>query len=308
MVDILLSTYNGEKYLKDFLNSLGSQTCTDFKLIVRDDASTDATNQILHDFIKKAPFPIVVCDNSGEHLGVVQSYAALLQASAGKYVMFADQDDIWYSDKVKKMVDQMLEKEKEYPDTALLLHSDLSVCNALGNQMSSSFVNYQCLSPARNNILHLCVQNNVTGCATIINFHLKKLIRYPFPGNVICYDWYLALLAACFGKIVFIPEQYASYRKHSSNVFGPQKYSVWSCIASWLSGQKILHNKLLAAQNQTLDFLKQYNDIIPEKIKFELGCWGNINKFSKMQKIIISLRYKFRKNTFWRTLGMWWAL
>ena len=308
MIDILLSTYNGEKYLKEFLSSLVHQSCKNFKLIVRDDGSTDTTNQILHDFVKKAPFPIVFCDNSGKHLGVVQSYAALLQESSGEYVMFADQDDIWYSDKVEKMMANMLEVEKKSQKTALLIHSDLSVCDARGNLISSSFIKYQHLTPSRNNIFHLCVQNNVTGCAVMFNAHLKKLLRYPFPQEVICYDWYLALVAACFGKIVYIPNQYTYYRKHSSNVFGPQKYSVRSCIDHWRSGKKTLHDKLLAAQSQTLNFVKQYNDIIPDNTKSRLDIWGNINKFSKIRKLAISLRHGLRKNTFLRTLGMWWAL
>ena len=202
----------------------------------------------------------------------------------------------------------MKRSENESPGTALLLHSDLSVCDAQGRLLSPSFIKYQHLTPDRNNILHLCVQNNVTGCAVMINYLLKKLIRYPFPEKAICYDWYLASVAACLGKIVFITEQYTFYRKHSSNVFGPQKYSVKSCIGHWFSGRKILHDKLLAAQGQALNFLKQYNDIIPENTKSILDIWGNINQFSKIRKLIICLRYNFRKNTFLRTLGMWWAL
>lgn len=308
MVDILLSTYNGETYLEKFLASLKKQNYKDFKLLVRDDGSSDSTLKILHDFTAENCIKTELCHNSGVHLGVVQSYESLLQASSAEYVMFADQDDIWHEDKVSNMLYNIKQAELEYKETALLVYSDLTVCNKSGKQLSASFVKYQRISPFRNTAGNLCIQNNVTGCAMIINGELKNKIKYPFPETVICYDWYLALLAAVSGKIIFIPKQYADYRKHSNNVFGPQKYSLISCLSLLVTGKKSLHGRLVRAQKQTEAFLLQYAKIIPGDQKKVLTHWVEIDRKGKLQKIFTCLQYGLRKNTLLRTLGMWWAL
>lgn len=308
MVDILLSTYNGEKYLKKFLLSLKKQKYKDFNLIIRDDGSSDSTKKILCDFIAENSISTKLCSNSGIHLGVVRSYESLLQISTAAYVMFADQDDIWHDDKVGSMLHHMKHAEKEHNTTALLLYSDMAVCDEHGEQLATSFIKYQNISPSRNKVSDLCIQNNVTGCAMIINRFLKDAIKYPFPENVICYDWFLALIATTSGKIIFIPEAYADYRKHTSNVFGPQKYSLKSCLSLFLSGKKALHARLLRSQKQSSAFLLQYEEIIPKDLKETIHRWGQISHSCKLKRISTCLRYGFNKNTLLRTLGMWWAL
>lgn len=308
MVDILLSTYNGEKYLKQFLFSLKNQTCKDFRLLIRDDGSSDSTLQILSEFVAGNNIKTEFCNNTGTHLGVDRSYEALLKMSTAGYVMFADQDDIWHDDKVSKMLQYIQQAEKEHRETALLLFSDLTVCNAQGEKLAASFVKYQRISPFRNKVSHLCVQNNVTGCATIINSALRDKLRYPFSENIVCYDWHLALLAASTGKIIFVPEQHADYRKHTSNVFGPQKYSLKTCLSLLCTGKKALHERLLRSQKQADDFLLQYNDIISDDSRLLLEYWGKIDSKNNIKKIFTCLRYGFNKNTWVRTLGQWWAL
>lgn len=308
MVDILLSTYNGEAYLEKFLASLKKQIYKNFKLIVRDDGSSDSTANILCNFIAENSMAVEICGDSGTHLGVVRSYESLLRISSAQYVMFADQDDIWHENKVGNMLHHIRQAELEYKGSALLVYSDLTVCDEFGKQLSTSFVKYQRISPFRNTATDLCVQNNVTGCTMVINMDLKKKIVYPFPQAVICYDWYLALLAAVSGKIIFIPQAYADYRKHSNNVFGPQKYSLMSHFSLLLTGKKSLYARLVRSQKQAEAFLAQYEKIIPEDLKKSLGCWAQLDYNRKMKKIFTCLQYGFCKNTLLRTLGMWWAL
>ena len=117
---ILLSTYNGEKYLKEQLDSLFSQNYKDFKLIVRDDGSTDKTKEILNSYD-------IELLSSCENLGVKKSFETLLkyayENSDAEYFMFCDQDDVWNNDKIEKTLEEMKRLEKLYGNNIPLFYS-----------------------------------------------------------------------------------------------------------------------------------------------------------------------------------------
>ena len=107
MIDILLSTYNGEAFLKEQLDSILNQTYKDFKLIIRDDGSSDSTVDIIMDYVRTYPSEIIYINNGDAgrnnggnenekwHLGFNLSYNELLKYSTSGYIMFSDQDDVW---------------------------------------------------------------------------------------------------------------------------------------------------------------------------------------------------------------------
>ena len=308
-VDILLSVYDGGKYLRDFVASLGRQTCREFRLLVRDDGSRDDSLQVLKASLAENGLQARFAASSGRHLGVVGSFGALLRESRARGVLFADQDDIWHPEKVDKMRRRMAEEEERRgPDTPILLHSDLRVCGEHGETIADSLIRYQRLSPARTRLADLLVQNHVTGCAMMINGALKDRIRLPFPDHAICHDWYLALLAAAVGEIVFMETPYTDYRKHGSNVFGPREYSFRQGLRIFREGRSQLERRLALTQAQARDFLRQYGDLFSEPDRRTVARWGGIGAGHKPEKIAACLRFGFRKNTVMRTLGMWWAL
>ena len=309
MVDVLLSTYNGEKYLGTFLRSLAAQSCSDFRVLARDDGSGDGSAALLREFAAEKKLNISFTPDSGEHLGVVPSFASLLRESTAPYVMFADQDDIWHPGKIDAMLKhiQLAEAERP-PQTPLLLHADLRICDEKGRIIGSSHVKSQRLSPDRNSLEQLCVQNCVTGCAMILNRPLKELVRYPMPQDTLCHDWYLAMLGAAAGEVVFVSQTFTDYRKHSSNVYGHRKYSFALWFKLFFSGRKALDQRLQLAQKQSLAFLEQYGDILSEEQKEHLHLWGNIKRFPKLERLKLCRKRKYRKNTFLRTLGMWWSI
>ena len=142
---ILLSTYNGEKYLKEQLDSLFSQSYKDFKLIVRDDGSNDKTLDIL----KK--YDIELLPSFG-NLGVKKSFEKLLKYASenneAKYFMFCDQDDVWKSDKIEKTLKKMQELENLYGNNMpLLIHTDLEVVNENLKTINHSMWQYEKINP-----------------------------------------------------------------------------------------------------------------------------------------------------------------
>ena len=154
---IILSTYNGEKYLKAQLDSLLLQSYKNFKLIVRDDGSTDGTKEILN-------FYNIELLDSSENLGVKKSFETLLKYACengeGKYFMFCDQDDVWNNDKIEKTLKKMQELENLYEDNIpLLVHTDLEVVNENLETLSSSMWKSEYINPKANTLNKLLIQN-----------------------------------------------------------------------------------------------------------------------------------------------------
>ncbi len=223
MIDILLSTFNGEKYLAEQLNSLFNQTCQDFTLLIRDDGSEDKTLSIIETFSQQFPNRIRMIKEEGR-LGPKASFSALMNYSNAPYVMFCDQDDIWKKEKIALSLQHMKQLEKAGQDLPLLVHSDLIVINEKGKALHSSFWKYANLSAREfTTINRLLTQNVVTGCTVLMNRKLCSM-AYPVPSCAFMHDWWVALVASLFGKIGIIPQTTIYYRQHTKNAVGAKKF------------------------------------------------------------------------------------
>lgn len=109
LVDILLATYNGAKYLPEQLASLESQTHGDWRLIVRDDGSSDGSLDLVRDWAVETGSDLVVLEDGESRLGPAQSFGQLLARSDAPYFAFCDQDDVWLAEKIKA---RLASKEK----------------------------------------------------------------------------------------------------------------------------------------------------------------------------------------------------
>lgn len=225
-VDILLASYNGEKYLNQQLNSLFAQTQSNFHLLIQDDGSQDKTMDILQTWQSKHTNKISVFQ-SRQRLGVIGNFDSLMERTSAPYVMFCDQDDVWKPRKVELTLKEMLKLEKDNtPHTPILIHTDLHVVDAHLKPLSNSYWKYAHLTPERTGGFgQQIVQNTITGCTMMINRSLLEL-AHPIPcEKVVMHDWWLGLAAAAFGKIGAIPDQTLFYRQHGNNVLGAQKYN-----------------------------------------------------------------------------------
>ena len=218
MFDIILSTYNGEKYLAEQLDSILNQTFNDWKLIIRDDDSTDSTLKIIQNYIDKFPNKITLIPSSG-NLGPMLSFGELLKVSTSKYVAFCDQDDVWLENKLSLFIEKMIETEKKYPNTPILIHSDLFVVDKDLNIINESFWKKLGLNPNIKSLSYYLSSNNITGCSIVINDKLRE-IATPIPKEASMHDWWLALNASFFGVIEHISLQLIYYRQHNLNSVG----------------------------------------------------------------------------------------
>ena len=219
-VHILLGTFNGSRHVQEQLDSIRNQTFTAWTLLVRDDGSQDHTLEIVRRVAAVDPRIEIVLDD-GEHVGCVMNFARLAMEALERdaaYVMFSDQDDIWFSDKIEKTLRVMLRAERKGGQRKpVLIHTDMDVIDSDGVRVHASFMSFQKIhhSPRRP-LRTLVVQNFVTGCTAMVNRSLLDR-SLPIPPQAIMHDWWLALCAAYTGSVEFVNDATMSYRRHGEN-------------------------------------------------------------------------------------------
>jgi glycosyltransferase involved in cell wall biosynthesis len=224
MIDILLSTYNGEKYIEEQIKSLLNQTYSNWFLKIRDDCSTDKTLDILYKYAEIYKDKIEIIDNEGRNLGATQSFAKLIEKSTSDYIMLCDQDDVWFNNKIELSLNSIQQKENEnLPNTPILFFSDLVVVDDDLYIINDSFWNYQKLKPKIcSNYKKLLALNVVTGCTIILNRVSKQYIL-PIPEFLKSHDGWIAVNIAYYGKCYYTNEPTMYYRQHTSNAFGARE-------------------------------------------------------------------------------------
>ncbi len=239
-ISILLSSYNGEKYLKEQLDSLFAQTYKNFEIIVRDDGSTDKTKYILNEYEKNYPNKVQIIEDGIGNLGSSKSFMKLLEYSSDcEYVMFCDQDDVWLPEKIEMSINKIKELEVESnKNIPLLVFTDLTVVDEKLNIINKSYWNYQKLIPSiTNDWKKLLSQNVITGCTIIMNKKAKE-VCLPFTLEMMIHDQWIGVNVSKYGKIGYLNEQTILYRQHGNNVEGAHNYGI-----------KYVLNKLMKLQN-----------------------------------------------------------
>lgn len=290
MIDILLSTYNGEKYLREQLESISSQTYPHFRLLAKDDGSKDKTVSILQEYARKEP-RLIWLSSLKEGQGAAKSFWSLLKASSASYVMFADQDDLWLPTKIEDTLHKMQLEESKTPGP-VLIHTDMQVIEENRKERSPSFFRYAGIDPEITSIFYRnLVQNGVTGCTMMINKELVDKLPYSAPFMVM-HDWWITLAASAFGQVAFLNKPTLLYRQHGLNAVGAKKLSLFAYIRRGVR----LKNDL--RREQALSFYKTYRDSLDCEKRRKLELFLNTPSLSWIHRKIVFLRERF----FWHGL------
>lgn len=221
-VSVLMSSYNGEQYISEQINSILNQTYPNIKLIIRDDGSTDSTLKILNDYSDSA---IVLAESNvgckASFLKVAQY--AFKEQNESQYFAFSDQDDYWLTDKIERAV-KTLEEYKNFDIPLLyicqtnLVDKNLKPINAVKKRKY-----YYTLGEAL--MLGTCA-----GCTMVFNRKLLELFSRAKSDYMFLHDdWIYKVCLACNGKLLVDNKSYILYRQHGTNTIGgnQSRYKAW---------------------------------------------------------------------------------
>jgi glycosyltransferase involved in cell wall biosynthesis len=268
-IDILLATWNGERYLVEQIDSVLNQQYPNCRLLIRDDGSSDGTRAIIEGYAAKHPKRITIIEDDEPGLGASGNFSRLMDRAEADYIMLCDQDDFWLPEKVGVTLDEMRRLERAHgADTPLLVHCDLKVADAGLNVIAPSFWDYQRLNPDKGRFLNrLLIQNVVTGCASMMNRRLRDL-ALPVHDQARMHDWWLALAAAAFGRIGYIRQPLVLYRQHGGNTLGAKKWDTGTLVRLVVTGSLIgvcrqKQEILRTTQRQAAGFAETFADRMP---------------------------------------------
>ena len=295
-INIVMSTYNGEQFLAEQIDSIQQQTFKDWQLLIRDDGSSDQTPEIIKSFVAQDPRIVFINEHDRENFGVIKNFFTLIKHDKADYYFFSDQDDVWLEDKLETM----LAAARQYPDQLpLMVYTDLCVVDQNLQVMNQSMIRSQS-HRANTELVQELTENTVTGGVAMINHALAE--RWRTLDNIIMHDWYLAVLATAIGKLVYIDQPGELYRQHDNNVLGARTFT--KRLKTWLSGPSKMLEKywwLIHASQVQADKILQENELGDEQ-EAVIRNYIALERLPLSQRIRVLRQYKYAKNKWFHTM------
>lgn len=208
-LNVLMSTWNGQRFLREQLDSILAQTGIDLALTVRDDGSSDSTMAILRQYESQGA-PITI--HTGPNLGPANSYLELLRIAApADLYAFSDQDDVWDLDHLAQAARRLGTLDSTVP---ALYCSRLRYIGGAGEARGTSRI------PRVLDLRNALAENVAIGCTQVFNEEARQLVNRCRPAHVVMHDAWLYLVVAAFGAIVYDDVPRVAYRLHGANAFG----------------------------------------------------------------------------------------
>lgn len=290
MIDIVLATYNGASHLREQLESLLRQDSNNWRLLVRDDGSTDETVAVLSTYAQRFPDQVILLPCPDGNLGARGNFSKLLLNADADYVMLCDQDDLWLPDKISKTLSEMQRLEASFGKTTpLLVHTDFRVVDEQLRVLAESGWRYQETDPGRSALNQLLVQNVATGCTIMINRALRE-IALPVPPEALMHDWWLALVASAFGRIGCLRQPTLLYRQHAGNEVGAQNWSA-AYILGLISQLAFIRKVMARNRVQAKVFYECYQTSLSERDKALLETFFLMPEHGVLRRRLNIVRY-----------------
>jgi len=256
---ILLSTYNGERYLKEQLDSyIHLRNYEQVKVLVRDDGSTDNTVRILREYQTREGFEIIL----GSNVGINASFGELLRRSDPecRYFAFSDQDDVWIPDKLS--IAQRTMEAVAAGREPLLFASRSQIVDETLTPIGSSILPVRGLS-----FRNAMVQNVCPGHTQVFNQSLRELLCQGNIAQAHVVDWWVYLLASGAGRVVFSEKFTVLHRQHTGNAVG---YQINPLRQFRTRLRRMRSNEAAQITRQLAGFAQNYKHLLMEEDRVEL--------------------------------------
>lgn len=252
-IAILLATYNSSKYLRIQLDSLLSQSDSNWQVYIRDDGSSDSTLDIINEYVANET-KITFLEDEYSNMGAMASFMHLLSVVDARYYMFCDHDDVWLENKVELSRKAIEELDQQHPSTPVVVHTDLYIVDDDLTIKHDSFWKYSKINPdILTDKAFMQVFNCVTGCTMIFN-QAAKQVSFPFPNNAPMHDWWVALQVVQNGIIKHINTPTILYRQHANNEVGARNIN-----GKYFLNKLFQIKKTLNGHRKQIAFLKSIN-------------------------------------------------
>jgi Glycosyltransferases involved in cell wall biogenesis len=303
MIAILMATYNGEKYIKEQLDSILNQTYKDITCFIHDDGSTDGTIDIIKKYAEDYPDKVRIVE--GEPTGGSKNnFLFLLKEVEADYYMFSDQDDVWLPHKISTLKSGLDEIEQELgdkaADTPVMVFGDMKVVDEKLDVINDSFIRYNDLDTENLSINRLVVQNVVAGCTALFNRKLRdEGLKYKNQEKLRWHDWWLVLIASGKGKIAFHNESLQLYRQHNDNSIGARNdkgLKKYMQLVYWL----VTMSHVKETKDRIRIFVEQATELdnieLPNEARKIVKVMKKYNSMTKIQRIRAFRRFKIYRN------------
>ena len=251
-INVLLASYNGEKYIRDQIDSILLQETDGFalRLFVRDDGSTDETLSILNEYERKGDITLF----TGKNLGFAKNFLTLLKlCDEADYYAFSDHDDIWEKDKVLRgfeVLESMSDEDRSKP---LLYFSNYEFYN--DDMTSHSSHDMGNLTPNFANALLDCP---ALGCTQMLNNAARREVVKRLPEFVIGHDCWTYMVCAGLGKVVYDPSVTMRFRRH--NGAASKEGMSFLKLQAWRIKTYFKNDKISVIRKMIGNFNNQFGD------------------------------------------------
>lgn len=250
-VIVLMSTYNGEKYLKTQIDSILAQEGVKVRLLVRDDGSQDSTQKILQSYADLGKLNWY----AGKNVGSAKSFMNLIhEADECEYYAFSDQDDFWLPQKLEKAINIL---EKQDGNKPLLYYGQTTLVDADLNIISQDRE-----ERVFTRFCNAIVSSSATGCTFCFNKVLKDIINIYTPKYQMMHDgWLHKVCLAVGGNAYYDENSYIYYRQHEKNVIG----GTTTPMKRWSRRINTVKKNRCPRSRGVKEILKGYGEYMPEE-------------------------------------------
>jgi glycosyltransferase involved in cell wall biosynthesis len=304
-VDIILATYNGGKYLDEQLESIFEQDFHDYRVLIRDDGSTDHTLDILSKWKGLNPQKIEFIEDKLGNLGPTKNFNQLLEASTAPYICFCDQDDKWLPIKLSSQIKFIKSLEEKHPHTGLMIFSDLIMCDQDMNVICPSLIEKDRLNTKALKPNQLLMQNVPYGCTTMINRKLLAIVT-PIDSRALLHDHWMAIVASLLGEIYYQDEVLIYHRIHEKNASRAESEHRKETKKDFKSkiNNDNFNNYLNKQVDQAQAILDKYQQHLTEHDQKILKEFILLKSTSGIKRKWIIINNKFFKNTVYNTFKL----
>lgn len=207
LVSVVMCVYNGEPYLRYQIDSILTQSYSQIELLILDDCSTDRSTNIINEYLKKDQ-RIRLIQNQ-QNLGFNKNFEKGFQLCNGELIAISDQDDIWLTDKISRLVESI--------GHHILVYSNSTTIDEQGNSLPEK-LNTKIDHIDNPSFKGFLDDNFITGHTCLFK---RRLLHYilPFPKDVFFYDWWMGFAAAYVGQVKYLDEVLTKYRVHPKSAY-----------------------------------------------------------------------------------------